>query len=135
MLPTNLSHPSIDCMNEITARKRLPPTLHDSGTIPKESSICVRELSRGVSNIVMRVDIAGQPSFVLKQCREKLRVAMEWHARLDRIWAERATLELLGSILTFRGSAVPTVLFEDRPNPISSRCPRLPTIRRPGRLG
>ena len=37
--------------------------------------------------------------FVIKQCRERLRVAMDWRAPLDRIWTERATLELLGSIL------------------------------------
>jgi 5-methylthioribose kinase len=41
-----------------------------------------------------------------------LRVAMDWRARLDRIWTERAALDLLGSLLP--GGIVPTVLFEDR---------------------
>ena len=36
---------------------------------------------------------------MIKQCRERLRVAMDWRARLDRIWTERATLELLRAIL------------------------------------
>ena len=39
---------------------------------------------------------------------------MEWHARLDRIWTESATLGALRSILP--GGTVPEMLFEDRPN-------------------
>lgn len=88
--------------------------LRETGIVPDDAAIHVRELSGGVSNIVMRVDVAGRAPFVIKQCRERLRVAMEWRARLDRIWAERATLELLGSILP--SDAVPSLLFEDRPN-------------------
>jgi len=88
--------------------------LRETGIVSDNAEIQVRELSGGVSNIVMRVDVAGRAPFVIKQCRERLRVAMEWHARLDRIWAERATLELLGSILP--SDAVPSLIFEDRPN-------------------
>jgi 5-methylthioribose kinase len=51
---------------------------------------------------------------VIKQCRERLRVAMDWRAPLVRIWTERATLDLLHSILP--EGTVPTILFEDRPN-------------------
>ena len=87
--------------------------LREKGRVPEGAPIQVRELSGGVSNVVLRVDAKGQPPFVIKQCRERLRVAMEWLARLDRIWAERAALELLAAILP-RG-AVPEVLFEDRP--------------------
>src|SRR5205814_3289514 len=65
-------------------------------------------------NLVLRVDVAGRPPFVLKQCRERLRVAMDWRARLDRIWTESATLEVLRAILP--EGTVPHVLFEDRPN-------------------
>jgi 5-methylthioribose kinase len=88
--------------------------LRDSGRVPPEADFRVRELAGGVSNIVLRVDVAGQPPFVIKQCRERLRVAMEWHARLDRIWTESATLGVLRSILS--EGTVPDVLFEDRPN-------------------
>ena len=52
--------------------------------------------------------------FVIKQCRERLRVAMEWHARLERIWTEQAAMELLGAILP--AGTVPLIEFEDRPN-------------------
>src|SRR5262249_18271044 len=44
----------------------------------------------------------------------RLRVAMDWRARLDRIWIEHVTLELLGAILP--AGTVPRVLFEDRAN-------------------
>jgi 5-methylthioribose kinase len=88
--------------------------LRRAGRLDKADVIRVRELSGGVSNIVLRVDVGGRPPFVIKQCRERLRVAMEWLAPLDRIWTESATLEVLGRILP--EESVPTVLFEDRPD-------------------
>ena len=88
--------------------------LRDSGRVPPTAEVRVRELTGGVSNIVLRVDVSGRPPFVIKQCRERLRVAMEWHARLERIWTEQAALELLAAILP--GGTVPLIEFEDRPN-------------------
>ena len=79
-------------MREITAATAAE-YLRESGRVPDRAPIDVRELSGGVSNIVLRVDIRGKPPFVIKQCRERLRVAMDWCARLDRIWTERATLD------------------------------------------
>jgi 5-methylthioribose kinase len=88
--------------------------LRENGHVHEGGDVRVRELSGGVSNIVLRVDVSGRPPFVIKQCRERLRVAMEWLAPLDRIWTESATLGVLGGILP-EGN-VPRVLFEDRPN-------------------
>jgi 5-methylthioribose kinase len=88
--------------------------LRDAGWIPNDAEVLVRELSGGVSNIVLRVDHPSKSPFVLKQCRERLRVPMEWLARLDRIWTEHATLEVLRSILP--EGIVPEILFEDRQN-------------------
>jgi 5-methylthioribose kinase len=99
-------------MREITA-ETAADYLRDSGRVSPGDEVVVRERSGGVSNIVLRVDILGKPPFVIKQCRERLRVAMDWRARLDRIWTERTTLELLRSILP--AGTVPHVLFEDRP--------------------
>jgi 5-methylthioribose kinase len=99
-------------MREITADTAADYLLR-SGRVPDQAEVVVRELSGGVSNIVLRVDILGQPPLVIKQCRERLRVAMEWRVPLERIWVERATLDLLGAILP--QGAVPAVLFEDRP--------------------
>jgi 5-methylthioribose kinase len=88
--------------------------LRESGRVPARVPVEVRELSGGVSNVVLRVDVSGRPPLVLKQCRERLRVALDWRARLERIWAEHATLELLSAILP--EGTVPRVWFEDRPN-------------------
>ncbi len=51
---------------------------------------------------------------MIKQARERLRVPMEWRARLERIWTEQAALNLLGAILP--EATVPRVLFDDRAN-------------------
>jgi len=100
-------------MREINA-ETAADYLRDSGRVPNRAEIRVRELSGGVSNIVLRVDVTGQAPFVIKQCRERLRVAMDWRARLDRIWTEHATLQVLRAILP--QGTVPHVLFEDRSN-------------------
>jgi 5-methylthioribose kinase len=86
--------------------------LAEKGWAPPGSA--VRELSGGVSNIVLRVDPPGRAPFVIKQCRERLRVPMEWRARLDRIWTEFNCIRLLNSILP--DGLVPEILFEDRDN-------------------
>jgi 5-methylthioribose kinase len=88
--------------------------LRATGRVPHGVGIRVRALTGGVSNVVLRVDAYGMPPFVLKQARERLRVAMDWRAPLERIWAERAALDVLGDILP--EGTVPRVLFEDRPN-------------------
>jgi 5-methylthioribose kinase len=100
-------------MREITA-ETAAAYLRASGHVPRGAPVRVRELSGGVSNIVLRVDVEGDAPYVIKQCREKLRVAMDWRARLDRIWVEYATLELLGRILP--DGLVPRILFADRAN-------------------
>ncbi len=88
--------------------------LREAGLVSGGAEVRVRALSGGVSNIVLRVDVAGRPPFVIKQCRERLRVAMEWRAPLDRIWTESAALGVLREILP--EGTVPRVFFEDRPN-------------------
>ncbi len=100
-------------MRELTA-VTAADYLRESALVPAGGPVEVSEYSGGVSNIVLRVDAAGAAPFVLKQCRERLRVAMEWRARLDRIWAEHAALELLTTILP--EGTVPEVLFADREN-------------------
>jgi 5-methylthioribose kinase len=100
-------------MLEITA-ETTAEYLYNSRRVPRQVPIDVRELKGGVSNIVLRVEVAGGPPFVIKQCRERLRVAMDWRARLDRIWTECAAIELLQSILP--EGTVPRILFEDRSN-------------------
>jgi 5-methylthioribose kinase len=100
-------------MRELTALNAAD-YLRDSSRVSPEALLGVRELTGGVSNIVLRADISGRLPIVIKQCRERLRVAMEWHARLERIWTEQAALLLLGAILP--EGTVPLIEFEDRPN-------------------
>ena len=100
-------------MRELTALNTAE-YLRDSERVSRSAEVHVRELTGGVSNIVLRVDTSGRPPIVIKQCRERLRVAMEWHARLERIWTEQAALELLGAVLP--EGTVPRIEFEDRPN-------------------
>ncbi|APW63446.1 Methylthioribose kinase [Paludisphaera borealis] len=87
--------------------------LRKVGRVAPGDRVSVRELSGGVSNVVLRVDVDGREPMVVKQCRERLRVAVEWLARLDRIWVEHATLGVLADILP--DGTVPKVLFDDRP--------------------
>jgi 5-methylthioribose kinase len=82
--------------------------------VPEGREINVRALGWGVSNVVLRIDVSGEPSFVLKQAREKLRVKAHWVSRLDRIWTEREALTLLDTILP--EGTVPRVLFSDEEN-------------------
>ena len=100
-------------MREITAATAAD-YLRDSGRVPEGAGVRVRELAGGVSNVVLRVDVEGRPPFVLKQCRERLRTRIEWISRLDRIWTERAAMDLLDAILP--AGTVPAVLFDDREN-------------------
>src|SRR4051812_30402260 len=98
--PAVQQHPSPSPipMREIDA-ENAANYLRESGRVPGGTEVRVRELTGGVSNIVLRVDVPGRPPFVLKQCREQLRVAMVWRARLERIWTESASLGVLGAIL------------------------------------
>ncbi|MDR3632723.1 MAG: aminoglycoside phosphotransferase family protein [Isosphaeraceae bacterium] len=88
--------------------------LWETGRVPEGRAVVARALGWGVSNIVMRVDVEGEPPIVLKQARERLRTKMLWVSRLERVWTEQAALELLADLLL--EGAVPRVLFADPDN-------------------
>jgi 5-methylthioribose kinase len=100
-------------MREITP-ENAAAYLRESGHVLRGGSVSAEGLGWGVSNVVIRAEIEGQPPIVLKQARERLRVEAHWVSRIDRIWTERAALELLGTILP--SGTVPGVLFSDEPN-------------------
>lgn len=77
--------------------------LCETGRVPRGRAVAVRALEWGVSHVVMRVDVEGEPSFVLKQPLARLRT--------NRIWTERAAMELLTLMLP--DGAVPRILFAD----------------------
>ena len=85
--------------------------LRDLGRIPPGRGARADALGWGVSNIVVRVEVEGEPPIVLKQSRERLRTKAMWVSRLDRIWTERDSLDLLGTVLV--EGAVPRVLFAE----------------------
>jgi 5-methylthioribose kinase len=100
-------------MREITA-ENAAAYLRDTGRVADGRAVAVCELAGGVSNVVLRVDLGGEPPFVLKQSRGRLRTEAEWLSRIDRIWNERAGLELVASVVP--AGSVPAVLFEDPQN-------------------
>lgn len=81
--------------------------------IPAEG-ITAWELTGGVSNLVYRVRIPGQPDLVLKQSLAKLRVAADWFSERERIFGEIDALEALQSVAP--PGAIPNILHIDKPN-------------------
>jgi 5-methylthioribose kinase len=100
-------------MREVTP-ENAADYLRETGRVPAGRDVAARALGWGVSNVVIRVDVEGQAPLVLKQAREQLRTKALWVSRLDRIWTERAALELLAGLLP-RGT-VPEVVFADEPD-------------------
>jgi 5-methylthioribose kinase len=97
--------------------------LRRTGRIGASEMVEVRELSGGVSNVVLHVARTAGADFVLKQARGQLRVVDEWLCSVERIFREVETLRLCGKLLAKdRGGPtplrvdVPEVLFEDREN-------------------
>lgn len=78
------------------------------------TGIHVRELPGGVSNLVFRAALPGQPDLILKQSLAKLRVAEDWFSDRRRIFREIDALKLLAPLAP--PGSLPHVLFEDRPN-------------------
>lgn len=80
-----------------------------------ERSATAQSLGGGVSNVVIRVDVPGEPGgLVLKQSLLRLRVEQEWLADRERIYREAASLRYLAKVLP--ASALPKVVHEDRAN-------------------
>lgn len=100
-------------MREVTP-ENAADYLRETGRVPTGRGVEARALGWGVSNVVIRVDVEGEPPFVLKQARERLRTEALWMSRLDRVWNERAALELLGAVLP--EGTVPRVVFADEEN-------------------
>jgi 5-methylthioribose kinase len=100
-------------MREITP-ENAADYLRETGRVGPGRAVEATALGWGVSNIVMRVEVAGQGPIVLKQSRIQLRTHMLWVSRLDRIWIETAALKRLTRVLP--AGVVPEILWEDREN-------------------
>src|SRR5947209_2957369 len=76
---------------DATMREITPETVVDHlrrlGRIPADRPARAEALGWGVSNVVIRVEVGGEPAFVVKQSRERLRTKAYWASRIERIWS------------------------------------------------
>ncbi len=88
----------------------LTPLLRERGWIGPDEPVQVRELTGGVSNVVLyvaRSEPAGT-DFVVKQSRPQLRVAETWLCSMERIWREIDALQFCAQTMT-----APTMHLEE----------------------
>lgn len=98
--------------------------LRETNRIGHNEHVRIREISGGVSNVVLYVARDGHADFVLKQARGQLRVPEPWYCAVERIVCEVKTLRLCqkaidaGRQVNRSGLSigVPEILFEDRDN-------------------
>jgi 5-methylthioribose kinase len=107
--------------------------LRETSRIAPDLKVHVRELTGGVSNMVLLVEPLDQPAeaFVLKQARAQLRTRQEWFSNVERIWREADVLRICRELLAKRpataspvatgvspvpAARTPRILFEDRDN-------------------
>jgi 5-methylthioribose kinase len=96
--------------------------LRETGRISAASRVTIRELTGGVSNMVLLVEHPDQPAsnFVIKQARAQLRTRHVWLSSVERIWREAAVLRICQRLLAESREPVPLaigtpqILFEDR---------------------
>ncbi|WP_425619466.1 phosphotransferase family protein [Anatilimnocola sp. NA78] len=102
-------------MLELT-ESNLAAILFQSGKITSPLAVRVRELSGGVSNVVLLIEEeeeAGQ-RYVVKQARGKLRVQADWHCSIERIWREVDVLNASHTLLGGESDLLPQILWVDR---------------------
>lgn len=85
--------------------------LRHSGRIQPDEQPTIRILAGGVSNRTVWVERANGPAWVLKQALPKLRVAVDWFSRPERIQREALGLRWLAQLAP-AGTICP-LLFED----------------------
>ncbi len=98
--------------------------LRRSGRIDPREKVTVRELTGGVSNMVLLIERSETfgSDFVLKQARAQLRTQSRWYSDIERVWREADVLRTCSEILsrapvTTDASlpfGTPQILFEDR---------------------
>jgi 5-methylthioribose kinase len=96
--------------------------LRSRGHLAQGESATARELSGGVSNMVIYVARSGGDDLVLKQAREQLNVAEPWYCSVERIWREVDVLRICARLIESRTAKsplkleTPRLLFTDREN-------------------
>jgi 5-methylthioribose kinase len=96
--------------------------LRSRGHVTHEESAQARELTGGVSNMVIHVTRSGGNDLVLKQARGQLNVAEPWYCDVERIWREVDVLQICSELIQKRAAdsalriVTPQFLFTDREN-------------------
>ncbi|SFE00237.1 Phosphotransferase enzyme family protein [Phytobacter palmae] len=84
--------------------------LQTMGLLEAEEPLRVSPLTGGVSSNILKVNV-GERQFCLKQALPKLKVAKEWHAPLERVFAEIDWMQTVASIAPH---SVPHITGVDR---------------------
>ena len=96
-----------DLANDHEAIKRI---LRDLGLAQKEDAITVKALTGGVSSNIFHLTTQQAP-YCLKQALPQLKVAKQWLAPVDRVFAEIAWLQ---TAVTIAPDAIPKILGIDQ---------------------
>lgn len=106
--------------------------LRDTARVRRGERVRVRELTGGVSNMVLLVELPDRPdALVLKQARAQLRTRQEWFSRVERIWREADVLTICTELLARdaqQQAALSTGLAkpaDNDPRPLPARTPAI----------
>jgi 5-methylthioribose kinase len=99
--------------------------LRETSRIARGERVQVRELTGGVSNMVLLVELPERDdALVLKQARAQLRTRQEWFSSLERIWREADVLAICAELLD-KGTRLVSGRAEKEPRPLLARTPRI----------
>jgi len=99
------------CFKDLSANQdAIREVLHAMGLIHDDETLHVKPLTGGVSSNILKVSV-GEKHFCLKQALPKLKVAKEWHAPLERVFAEIDWMKTVAHIVP---AAVPHIQGVDR---------------------
>lgn len=98
--------------------------LRDTARVEPGERLQIRQLTGGVSNMVLLVERPDRPDFVIKQARAKLRTREEWLSSVERNWREADVLAICRELLarrtpvedTLPPASTPRIVFKDRDN-------------------
>lgn len=99
------------CFKDLsTNQDAIRDVLQTMGLLKAEEALHVSPLTGGVSSTILKVS-TGERQFCLKQALPKLKVAKEWHAPLERVFAEIDWMQTVAGIAPY---SVPHIKGVDR---------------------
>lgn len=91
-------------------RNAIHDVLQNMGMLHEETSWHITPPTGGVSSNIFKISL-GDRQFCLKQALPTLKVAKEWHAPLERVFAE---IDWMKTVAKIEPSAVPHILGVDK---------------------